>query len=236
MRESDEPLTYRDRLWLGWFTVWVLVTVLFVTSCSACGKYRSELPTTSNPAVAQLVKVVDGKAKHCTVFKVGDERAVTAGHCCGSEEDPDADLWALLFDEVPEKHVITYHAQGPHAVPGAAFTVLWDDDEHDICILRGRLRGVPLQLAAHDPALGARVWTAGYPKSDLLFSDGLWSGRDGSDEGKASIAVWGGASGSPVMDTDGRVVGVLRAFKSPMSNMAFIAPLEWLRHGLMMAN
>jgi len=190
-----------------------------------------DIPSASDPSVARLVVVKDGKEEgYCTVFKVGENLAMTAGHCCGDDEDDLDKMLNEMLGIKPKKHVMTYHAQGPHAVPGAALEVLHDDDDHDVCIMRGRLRGAPLMLAFHDPALGARVWTAGYPMTELLFSEGLWSGRTEDDNNsKASVAVWGGASGSPVMDGAGRVVGVLRAYHPPMSNFSLIAPLEWLR-------
>jgi V8-like Glu-specific endopeptidase len=195
-----------------------------------------DVPSRMDPPIAKLVKVVDGKIEgYCTVFKVGTDLAMTAGHCCGANED-DIDIILKELGVVTPKKVISYYAEGPHAVPGAGFEVLSDDDEHDVCVMRGKMTGAPLALAMHDPDLGARVWTAGYPKTYLLFSDGLWSGRhETEDYGKASVAVWGGASGSPVLDGDGRVVGVLVAMYPPMSNFSLIAPIEWLRAGMQVA-
>jgi V8-like Glu-specific endopeptidase len=236
-RAPNRPLTQRER---GIFAAY-LVTLLIITVAAACGGcagrfMAGDVPSASDPSVARLVVVKDGKEEgFCTVFKVGEDLAMTAGHCCGEDHDEVEEMINDLLGVKPEKHVMTYHATGPHAVYGAAFTVLHDDDKHDVCLMRGKLLGAPLALAAHDPALGSRVWTAGYPKTELLFSDGLWSGRDDDGDSKASVAVWGGASGSPVMDGDGRVVGVLRAFYPPMSNFSLIAPLEWLRAAMSMA-
>jgi len=239
-RKKDETLTYRQRLWFaGVLTTCFIVMLLMACSSCAYRQYPSEVPTMSDPAVAQLVTVEDGKESgHCTVFKVGSDLAMTAGHCCGTDEDSGASLpniLGALVDLKVDKPVMTYHAKGPHAIPGAGLEVLYDDDEHDVCLLKGKLKGAPLALALHDPALGARVWTAGYPKGQYLISSGYWSGRDEDDESVASIAVWGGASGSPVMDSDGRVVGVLRAYYPPLSNLAIIASLEWLRTALAQA-
>jgi hypothetical protein len=236
MRSHAEPaLSYAQRLWFA--TVLAVIFLATLASSAGCTpRYLAgDVPSQMDPPVARLVKVVDGEiAGYCTVFMVGTELAMTAGHCCGAD-DEDEDIAEILGVELPKK-VITYHAEGPHAVPGAGFKVLHDDDEHDVCVMRGKLHGAPLMLAAHDPNLGARVWTAGYPKTHLLFSDGLWSGRTESGEySKASVAVWGGSSGSPVMDGEGRVVGVLVAMYPPMSNLSLIAPLEWLRTGMFMS-
>lgn len=226
-------MTYPQRLWFATLlTALALVSLAASAGCSRA--YLSgDVPSTMDPAVARLVKVVDGEtAGYCTVFKVGRNLAMTAGHCCGSQEAlPELDG----IDITPPEETITYHAEGPHAIPGAEFKVLHDDDVNDVCVLRGKLQGAPMSIAPFDPPVGARVWTAGYPKTHLLFSDGLWSGRE-DDHAKASIAVWGGASGSPVLDQSGRVIGILVAFYPPMSNFSLIAPIEWLRAGLAFAS
>lgn len=167
-------------------------------------------------AVAKLVIVENGEESgYCTVWKVGTDLAMTAGHCC---------------DTNTETSTFTYHAVEGHAVEDAPFEVLFDDDAHDTCIMHGRMTGNAIKLADKDPAVGERVWTAGYPKTIFLISEGRWSGRYGEDnEGKASIAVWGGASGSPVFNMRGEAIGLLHAFYSPMSNMAIIVPIEWLQ-------
>jgi hypothetical protein len=203
------------------FTIVILMALTVTTSCAGT-QLAGDVPSTMDPPVAKLVMSINGEeAGSCTVFKVvGTDLAMTAGHCC---------------DPSTKEETIMYHAVGPHAVPGASFEVLHDDDAHDVCVMRGKMKGAPLHLALHDPTVGARVWTAGYPKTVFLISEGLWSGRDPDGEAMASIAVWGGASGSPVMDNEGRVVGVLRAFYPPMSNMAVIAPIEWLRAGMLTA-
>ncbi len=226
----DPSMTYLQRVWFA--TVLAFAFILMSAMSAGCApKHLSgDVPSMMDPAIAKLVKVVDGEtAGYCTVFKVGTNLAMTAGHCCGLDADEIA-----VNEILGLTPVITYHAEGPHAVPGAAFEVVHDDDEHDVCVMKGKMGGAPIALANHDPAIGARVWTAGYPKTHMLFSDGLWSGRE-DGYAKASVAVWGGASGSPVMDGDGRVVGVLVAFYPPMANFSLIAPIEWLRAGMRVA-
>lgn len=213
--------------------------------------------TVDEPSVARLVQTVDGsEVGYCTVFKLDDNHVMTAGHCCGYEEgedisdvldrlDEQLDQMIKLFDKSnppllpklpprikkPKKtHVIGYYAKGPYSVPGAAFEAVFDDDVHDVCVLRGKLRGAPLALAASDPPRGGHVWTAGFPQGVYLVSEGLWSGRrDNHDDAIASIGVWQGASGSPVLDAQNHVVGVTQAFFPPMSNLTIITPLEYLR-------
>lgn len=174
----------------------------------------------SDVAVIQLVTFKDGKADgECTAFKVDERHVMTAGHCCETEEG----------------HTFSYSGKGPHAVPGASLKVVFDNDDHDVCVLRGPVVGAPLWLADQDPAIGDRVWTAGWPRNHFLISDGHWSGRRGTgkdERGVTSTVGWYGASGSPVMDRRGRVVGVLIEIMRGQDNITRVAPLEWLRSAL----
>jgi Trypsin-like peptidase domain len=194
-----------------------IVLVVLVTALVACGakQHPDNVPTMSDPAVVKLVRMEGGEeAGYCTAWKLDENRMMTAGHCCDKEEGT------------------SYTSVGHHAIPGQIHEILFDNDKHDVCVMSGRIKGAPIKLAKFDPPMGQRVWTAGYPKTEYLISDGYWSGRtDGEEEeyAKASIAVWPGASGSPVLNADGDAVGVLVAFYAPFSQMALLTPLEWMK-------
>jgi len=192
------------------------VVIALLTACSACGsaQHPGQAPTMSDPAVAKLQALAED-AGSCTVWKTTDGLAVTAGHCCEMNE--------------------IYSASGPHAVAGATFTVLVDDDIHDVCVLRGELRGNAIKIALYDPKIGERIWTAGYPRGKFLISDGYWAGRDEDNEGICSSVVGFGASGSPIMNTRGESVGVLIKRFGDMDNLTFVAPIEWVRRAVLMA-
>lgn len=210
MQAQDRYLTTRER---NWFALNLAVLGMLMVACSSCATIQrtGEPPTTSDPAVVTLVKVGDNgeEAGFCTAWKLDDERMMSAGHCC---------------DEGA-----SYVTRGPHAVLGGTAEVLYDDDKHDVCVLKGKIKGAHISLAEREPQLGEPVWTAGYPKTEFLISAGYWSGRDDDNQCKASVAVWGGASGSPIMNNRGEAVGVLIAYRPPMSNLAYCAPLEWLK-------
>lgn len=191
-----------------------LLVALFLMACSSCAaqQYPDNVPTMSDPAVVKLVITVEGETEgYCTAWKLDENRIMTAGHCCENEADA------------------VYLTEGPHAIPGAVAKFLFRSEKHDVCVLKGKINGAPIQLAERDPALGEMVWTAGFPKVEYLISSGYWSGRDDADQCKASVAVWGGASGSPIMDKKGHAVGVLVAYLPPMSNLAYCTPLEWMK-------
>lgn len=201
------------------FPLALLAFFLTLTACA--GRWGLDTATTSDPAVALLRVSENGeKAGTCTVFKVGSDLVMTAGHCC-EKDDPAV--------------IRTYVAEGPHAIAGASFEPIRIDSKNDVCVMKGKLRGAALSLAKHDPQVGSHVWTAGYPKGIFLISSGYWAGRDDDGEAIASVAVWGGASGSPILTPDNEVVGILRAYYPPMSNMSVVAPIEHLRTSLLIA-
>jgi hypothetical protein len=208
MRNQNRPSFYRERL--GFAMLFLLGALLIACSSCAANQYPDNVPTMSDPAVVELVMVEKGVVvSGCTAWKLDSTKLMTAGHCCEPE--------------------YTYLTRGPHAVPGTIATALYDDDEHDVCVLKGQALGAPIRLAERDPIMGAAVWTAGYPQSQYLISSGYWSGRDSKNRCKASVAVWGGASGSVIMDSRGYAVGLLVAYRPPMSNLAYCTPLEWMK-------
>lgn len=196
----------------------LLVGVILV-QCLGCHTLPPETPSysVSDPAVVKLLMMDEhGDEGQCTAWKVGTDLAMTAGHCC-------------------DDATLNYRATGLHAVPGQSFTVLIDDDKHDVCVLRGEILGNIIPIALRDPIIGARIWTAGYPHGTFLISDGFWAGRDEDGNGVTSSTVWGGASGSPVMNADGQAIGVLVAAYHGFDSLTFISTVEWARVALVKA-
>lgn len=193
------------------FILAILTLSAVSLACSSCTSMPQPLspgsaPTMSDPAVIKLLMVDVGQ---CTAWKVGPGLIATAGHCC---EDG-----------------FTYTTEGRHTVAGATPTILVDDDEHDICIMKGPIAGPTIELASGDPVMGETVWTTGYPRGVFLISDGYWSGRDEDGDGVCSVVVNPGASGSPILNVRGEAVGVLVRYRPGMDNLAFVTSLAALR-------
>jgi hypothetical protein len=210
MRDSldSAPMTKQQRLWWAGILAAVGVLVLIVT-CSCAGRQQPKnLPELYRPAVAKLhISNADGGGQ-CTAWKLTDELVATAGHCCDAGS--------------------TYTMSGENTLIANTAENVFDDDIHDICVLRGKLKGPAIELASDEPSVGAPVWTAGYPKGWFLISAGHWAGRDEDNEGICSVVVAGGASGSPVLNARGRAIGVLIKRAVGMDNLTIVAPIEWL--------
>lgn len=202
-RRRDRDLTARDRTYLALVLVVLAIAMLLLVSCHTA----PAAPREPSAAAVPVVKL-DRPLGYCSAWVAEGGLVVTAGHCCD---------WV--------GQVLTL--SGARSVPGARATVVVDDDEGDVCVLRGRASDAPgLAIAAADPDVGAYVWTAGYPMGYYLVSSGLWSGRV-VGAGVASITVAPGASGGPLMDQRGRVVGVVSRYG--WATIMLVAPVETLR-------
>lgn len=204
----------------------ILNTLLFgliLVQCLGCSMQTPRgTPeySVSDPAVVKMVMTdALGMEGQCTAWKVGTDLVMTAGHCC---------------DDV----TVNYRAEGSHAVPGAGFAVVVDDDKHDVCVLAGHIEGAVIELALRDPIIGERVWTEGYPHGILLISEGFWSGRQQVEDGEygvSSTTVWGGASGSAILNVRGQAVALLVAGFHTFDGMTLTAHIEWMRNALIRA-
>ena len=96
------------------------------------------------------------------------------------------------------------------------------DEASDLAVLKVQKKNfrfgkgeVPYMFATGKISLGTHIFTLGYPKDQLLFSEGYISGRngyDGNDNQYALVLPAGhGQSGSPVIDDNGNIVGIVTA-------------------------
>ena len=124
--------------------------------------------------------------------------------------------------------------------------VLVDDPEHDIALLKIDATAlVPMQLSdLSEPPEGASIFVIGNPLGyDFTAASGLVAAyrKNGLPLELQSVAAdkhatlqlqvssAAGASGSPVFDDFGRVLGVIRAGVGMASTMVFAVPVEFVR-------
>lgn len=107
------------------------------------------------------------------------------------------------------------------------------DEQRDLAILRasaGRTRG--LRIETFYPDVGDQVWTYGSPKGLTgTMSDGIVSAvreRGGHTVLQISAPISPGSSGGPVLDVQGRVVGVTKSSVRGGQNLNFAVPAREL--------
>lgn len=117
------------------------------------------------------------------------------------------------------------------------------DEFADICMLKANAIIPPLRLAKENASQGDRVVSIGGPDGVYpLMVEGFMSGyhdmhmrSDPDEDGDfevhfraqvISAPVYPGSSGSPVLNTDGEVVGIVFAVRGEKEHIAFIVPIS----------
>ena len=148
--------------------------------------------TTASTHVERLVRGYG----HCTAFRVkygSKYYTVSNEHCCGKREE--------------------------HIVGTSKETVIFTDKYHDICVLTNHTNA-GLVLATEQPSVGDPVLAIGYPSRSGKTVTAGWvrSPRSGVKvQGKyymtmrTKLEIHGGNSGSPLLDKNLNVVGIVFA-------------------------
>jgi len=116
--------------------------------------------------------------------------------------------------------------------------VLALDEDHDLAVLKVGGTGLPClevaPAAAAPPPVGSRVYAIGNPKGlTNTLSEGLVSGiRQEGGEVRAiqtTAAISPGSSGGPLVDSQGRVIGVVTAYLAGGQGLNFAVPAAAVR-------
>lgn len=143
---------------------------------------------------------------------------MTAAHVC--EEDAVLTVMALDGTETDARELKVDHSV---AMPGA----------HDLCLIHSHVKGLPIRVASHSPQYGEMLTYVGAPLG--LFGPEAITGTGPSG---GLVAAFGetmlvftapdapGASGSPVVDSHGQLVGVLVGAISDMPGLVLCVPFQ----------
>jgi S1-C subfamily serine protease len=110
------------------------------------------------------------------------------------------------------------------------------DEEKDVAILRIEAADVPfVDLGNSDGSrVGEEVMTIGTPEGlEQTVSTGIVSGRRLLPEGYALLQttapVSHGSSGGPLLNRDGKTIGIITAFLTEGQNLNFAIPINYVR-------
>lgn len=109
------------------------------------------------------------------------------------------------------------------------------DKTLDLAILRASGLRIALPMAnGHVPNVGESVVAIGHPHGfTSTVSTGIISGRrvneDNLAQWQTSVPMGSGASGGPLMDEHGRVIGIMQAMIREAPHLTFAIPIEYLQ-------
>ncbi len=105
------------------------------------------------------------------------------------------------------------------------------DPTHDLAILRIVDSGfsfgnrVPYSLRKSAPGIAQRIYSLGYPKSDIVYSEGYISSITGFEGDtihyQLELPSGPGVSGAPVIDESGNIIGIISGKQSHTSGVTF---------------
>ena len=101
-------------------------------------------------------------------------------------------------------------------------TLVFADNTKDIAILKVEKKNfhfgkgeLPYTFATAKASLGSRIFTIGYPKDQEVYDEGYISSRNGFNDNNMQytleLPVGHGQSGSPMLDENGNILGILAA-------------------------
>lgn len=155
---------------------------------------------------------------------------VTAGHVCvdGAEIENMLLLQGMQSDVIVE-----------YKIDGFAAEIVLVDKPNDVCLIKVSKVFKPLQLSQSSPSFGDKIWYVGYPDEQEAVVDGKFvkrmSGKDAYTDA-TSMAVYGGASGSPVFNENGYVIGIVDLVDTKFSTNSWIIDLSILKRYYPVAN
>lgn len=182
----------------------------------ACYKNISgKTPLQTLEAVVQVKELTpDGEVNTGTAWYYTDTRLVTAGHMC----DDDTVYFIVQQD-------------GTEGPAWRLYDI--DDGANDVCILETAVTSKStIQLSPTPVKLWDTVYYWGYPANALYKGVGTVSKLNETGHIVVNVDGFFGASGSPVMNLRGEVIGMYTSVNRYFHHIAYVTPLEDVRNGI----
>jgi len=95
----------------------------------------------------------------------------------------------------------------------------------------------PLSFREVPASMGDKIFTLGYPRHDIVYGEGSLSATSGYNGDttmyQLSIPVNPGNSGSPVLDEQGNVIGLIHGKQSNMEGTGFAVKLQLIKQSIL---
>jgi serine protease Do len=120
--------------------------------------------------------------------------------------------------------------------------VIYSDLDRDIAILKivdknyKPLSSIPYSIKRNSGDLAESIFTLGYPRNDIVYGNGYIASKTGPDGDTLScqitIAANKGNSGSPVLNKNGEVIGILSKKENTVEGAAFALRSKYIFEAL----
>lgn len=121
-------------------------------------------------------------------------------------------------------------------------SVVYRDTLLDFAVLKcsekmaDRLEAVPFELVTESPELGDEVFTLGYPKKDIVYTEGVVSSETGYNSDsiyfEVSLPSNAGHSGAPLFNEDGNLIGIITAQHSDKQAVTYVLKHDYINDRL----
>lgn len=154
-----------------------------------------------------------------TAFAIDDDYLITAGHvCAGLMEFQDQ---GILEDNIR----LQLSIDGKPSVIKSNVEVVDIDGVHDICLMRKQNHGLRalefVEKYSRDVEFESSLWIVGYPYGvNFSWQEGNVINPNFKGELLVSAAAAAGNSGSPVVNADGKVIGILVRGYQPYDHLS----------------
>jgi len=135
------------------------------------------------------------------------------------------------------RHIAVENGENVYAAK-AVFT----DKKKDIAILKIEdesfkpFTSIPYSISKSPGKLAEPIFTLGYPKDDIVYSQGYLSSKTGYNNDtlafQIEIAANPGNSGSPILNRNGEVIGILNGRQKNTEGFTFAVPGQYIYKAL----
>lgn len=200
--------------------VLIVPPLLMMLSCAHV-QYKHERSSLPRSSFVEIVTTVSTNSCSDEGCEVNAEKSVSSGSIIRVDLDGVYIIGANHVCEIKNQESVgivrvIFKVMG---ISGKAYEayILTTDSENDLCAMYvPGMGGTAIELRDHPPEYGEKAYnlasprgTAYVPKTVPVFM-GYYSGRDGRWD-VYTIPAAGGSSGSPIVDVDGRLIGIIQA-------------------------